>query len=139
MIESVPTPEKVTNLFKTSSKYDVVLKGQVVRLKLDPCRCGVHAMWVIDVPLHVMMPAELRGIMPETDKKVTKVIDDWHYHPRSVESRYEWQKKFWLFWETKVLKQTLEKELKKWIDETRGNLLGIQKSEDNMDKLWESL
>ena len=98
---------EVKPLFEKTSKWDVVVKGVTIKLKLDPCQCGVHAMWVTEVPARDMLPPQLRALPIEIlsdSETVQKIVDEWHYE-------LKWYEK-WMWW------RTLDRELAKWIKQT---------------------
>lgn len=126
--EQQPTPilaeaPKIQELFPQDSKWDVTLKGRTIKLKIDPCNCGVKASWVYEVPIQVMLPPELKSIVGDRLKgeSVQKVFAEWHFHPK--------------WWERYILMHKLKPQLKKFIKEVHKDLMEIKNSEDSMDDL----
>lgn len=118
---------KVSNLFETQSKWDVVVKGKTVRLNLEPCICGVEAQWVIEFPVADMLPEELRAMIL-SDKMITKKLQTWHYEPK--------------LWKKVILRQTLKRDLTRWVKRTHAEWISLRNSQDythDLKRMMESL
>jgi hypothetical protein len=107
----------------TDTKWTINLKGRQLKLKLEPCRCGVEAKWVYEVDAREMLPPELRGMMDQMQmvgpKKVERTVAEWHFEPK--------------WWEKHLLRHTLEGQLKKWIRKTYKDLDSLRESENIVD------
>lgn len=117
----------IQKLHKTTSKYDVIYKGNIIKLKLDPCHCGVHAKWTVETKMKNIVPSHIKELMPpnELDKTVEDTLAEWHYHP-TLFQKY-------------ILRHTLESELRKWVHFHHEKFLNLRNSEINLDGLMERL
>lgn len=122
VIENKEPIAEVKNLFKQKSKWDVVVKGQTIRLKIEPCHCGVHAQWVVDIPADSMLPKELRMIFGDQNKGKTieKILEEFHWHPT---------------WKDRVMFRTMEGELIKWIKHWHDHFSNLTVLETEADEL----
>ena len=106
---------------KTSSKWDVVIKGQTIRLVIDPCRCGVHAKWVATVPASDMLPPELQRLLGgRSSNTIEKIVEDWHWEPK---------------WWGKVLRLKMEPALMRWIKKSHAEWLDVAKAEERANRV----
>lgn len=118
-----------------TSKWDFQVErgGQStwVRLLIEPCGCGVHAQWYIDVPATMGLPPELRAFLSGMNaelagpKTVKKIVDEWHY-----DEVPKWKRKFFGFY------FTLDRELIKWVKTSRESMKGhYDRRVKDMDRL----
>jgi hypothetical protein len=107
------------------SKHDFIFRGKTIKLLLEPCDCGVKARWVIEMPFKSTLPEFLQNIIPDQEGKKTifHTLDEWHFHPT-------WFQKY-------ILRQKLEKELKKWVNKTKKRFESITSSEKNIKQLMD--
>lgn len=105
-----------------------------IRLLIEPCGCGVHAQWYIEVDAASALPPELRALlsMPgvqiggvDTTKKLKKIVDEWHY-----DEVPKWKRKLFGFY------FTLDRELIKWVRSSRDEMKGhYDRRMKDMDRL----
>lgn len=115
----------IKQLHQTSSKYDVLFRGSLIRLVLEPCQCGVHAKWVLETKMKDLVPPAMREMLPDGEKIVERVISEWHFHPTKFQ-KY-------------ILRYDLETQLRKWVIQNHTNFTKLKTSESNIDGLMERL
>ena len=117
----------VKELFPTTTKWNVTIKGRNIRLVLAPCHCGIEAKYVYDIPVTSLMPEGLRQLAPPEaqEKTVEHTFAEWHFHPK--------------WWQKYILRHKLKPQLLKWIREVHGTLIKIKASEEGLGDLWEML
>lgn len=106
---------KVQALREMKTKYDLVIRGETILLELEPCSCGVHAMFVAVKKIKDILPPEVKAMLSnpnvqvgfDPDKEVKHIVEDWHYKARPLD---------WLFG------MTMEKQLHRWIKATHAKL-----------------
>jgi len=109
-----------------TTKWTIKLKDKTIKLKLSPCKCGVEAAWVYEVPARSMLPDFLKNMpieMVNGDQMVERTLAEWHFHPR--------------WWEKHILRHKLKPQLAKWIRITHKKLSEVEAVERNVDQLKE--
>lgn len=127
MMQLIAANTDVKDLFPTTAKWNVKVRGQAIRLVLQPCHCGIEAKYVYDVPVTTLMPEALRRMAPpEMDKQTMEhTYAEWHFHPT--------------WWQKHILRHKLKPQLLKWLREVHGTLIKIKASEEGLGDLWEML
>lgn len=123
------TLAEAPQLRELRSKYDLIVKGKTVRLELEPCECGVRALWVMQttvretIPPHIVTLIGTPGVGyggPDLNAPFFKTLDEWH-----------WQPKWW--W--RFLLRTQEKELRKWIKKTHQGFKRLSESDQYLSEM----
>jgi hypothetical protein len=114
---------EVKQLFKQpTSKWDVKLKDHTIKLKIDPCGCGVHARWVVTRPAASRLPREIQVLMgPQLEgKMIEETLEEFHWEPK---------------WTDRILFRSMKNELQKWIHKHHKDFLEIPKKEAEAQEL----
>ena len=107
-----------------TTKWTIKLKDKTIRLKLSPCKCGVEAAWVYEVPARSMLPDFLKNMPIEIangDDMVERTVAEWHFHPK--------------WWQKHILRHTLKGQLTKWIKDSHRKLSEVSAIDENVNQL----
>lgn len=110
---------EVRQLRPLGSKFDIISRGRVIRLILDPCSCGVHAKWIYDRRVSDYIPA-----LWNSKQTFQEVLMQWHWKPN---------------WWQRLFRRKMETALVKWIHQTRKELLECLEREARLEKIRDSL
>lgn len=123
----------VTQLRETKTKYDTIINGKMVRLKLSPCTCGIHASWVSEEKLIDSLPPHIKTLLgkpgivfdgPDPEQKIERVMMEFHYEPR---------------WWWRIIGRTQERELRKWIQKSHKKLIKLKDAEDAVSRFQKEI